>query len=116
METEIWKSHPYIAGIEVSTFGRVRSVNGHYYKSNHTNDGYLKVQFYMNGKNVNKRVHRLVAETFLSNPDNLPMVNHRIATGKITTLKIWSFALLHITRNIEKNLGKHKEYQCLQSI
>lgn len=33
METEIWKSHPEIDKIEVSSFGRVRSANGHYYKS-----------------------------------------------------------------------------------
>lgn len=30
-----------------------------------------------NGKRRNYRIHRLVAETFIPNPDNLPMVNHK---------------------------------------
>lgn len=74
---EFWKKHPDIDGIEVSSFGRVRSVKGYCYKSNPGNSGYLLVQFYVNGKHVTKNVHRLVAETFITNPNNLPDVNHK---------------------------------------
>lgn len=74
---ELWKRHPDIGIIEVNSFGRVRSVKGHYYKSNRINSGYLQVYFRMNGKQINKLVHRLVAETFIPNPDNLPQVNHK---------------------------------------
>lgn len=28
------------------------------------------------GKRVNKMIHRLMAETFLPNPDNLPEIDH----------------------------------------
>lgn len=75
-QVELWKKHPYIDKIEVSSFGRVRSVNGHYYINRHNHNGYLCVSFRMNGKKVNKFVHRLVAETFITNPDNLQQVNH----------------------------------------
>lgn len=37
---------------------------------------YLYVNFRWNGKCKNKAVHRLVAEAFLPNPDNLPYVIH----------------------------------------
>lgn len=37
----------------------------------------MHVTFRMNGKLVNKYVHRLVAETFIQNPNNLPQVNHK---------------------------------------
>lgn len=76
-QVEIWKSNPEIEKIEVSSFGRVRSVKGHYYKSCPNNCGYLQVTFSVNGKNVYKLVHRLVAQTFIPNPDNLPEVNHK---------------------------------------
>lgn len=76
-QVELWKKHPEIDSIEVSTFGRIRSVKGHYYKSNRINSGYLQVYFRMNGKQINKLVHRLVAETFIPNPDNLLEVNHK---------------------------------------
>lgn len=38
--------------------------------------GYLWVQLKMNGKPKGCSIHRLVAEAFLDNPDNLPCVNH----------------------------------------
>lgn len=74
---ELWKKYPDYAEIEVSSFGRVRSVKGHYYKINPINSGYLKIQFYTNGKHINKFVHRLVAQTFIPNPNDLPEVNHK---------------------------------------
>jgi len=77
METEIWKAHPDIVGIEVSTLGRVRSVKGHYYKSLNDSHGYLQVGFRVNRKHVTKFVHQLVAQTFIPNPNNLPQVNHK---------------------------------------
>ena len=38
--------------------------------------GYLYAMIEINGKQVNKRVNRLVASAFVNNPDNLPVVNH----------------------------------------
>jgi len=87
-EKEIWRVHPDISGIEVSTFGNVRTLDRVVPKGNGTqfqkgqvlkqwdDRGYLQVRFRVNGKHISKLVHRLVAETFLSNPDNLPEVNH----------------------------------------
>jgi hypothetical protein len=39
-----------------------------------TGKGYLKIDM---GRNKRVYVHRLVAETFLPNPDNKPTVNHK---------------------------------------
>ena len=38
--------------------------------------GYLKVTLHKDGHAHTKRVHILVAEAFIPNPDNLPVVNH----------------------------------------
>jgi len=88
-KSEIWKAHPEYAGIEVSTLGRVRtldrvvssekgtrSLKGRVLKQQLKHNGYLQVGFYVNRKYVNKRVHRLVAQTFIPNPDGSPQVNH----------------------------------------
>lgn len=89
-QTEIWKAHPEIVGIEVSTMGRVRTLDrvtstekmtrfqkGRVLKQHDNGKGYLLVNIPINGKQSSKRVNRLVAETFLPNPDNLPQVNHK---------------------------------------
>lgn len=76
---------------EVSTWGNVRSsdriVNGNcgskylkrgkILKQHFIKKGYLRLNLCVN--NISKKflVHRLVAETFIPNPDNLPQVNHK---------------------------------------
>jgi hypothetical protein len=39
-------------------------------------EGYLRVRLMKNNKQYTKAVHRLVAETFIPNLNNLPQVNH----------------------------------------
>lgn len=41
-----------------------------------TKNGYARVQYKVNGKYVDRYVHRLVAELFIPNPNNYPCVNH----------------------------------------
>lgn len=38
--------------------------------------GYLGVMLYINEKRYYKKIHRLVAETYIKNPNGLPQVNH----------------------------------------
>lgn len=85
MKKEYWKP---VVGYEelyqVSNFGRVKSLprNGtvkyaRILKPGTDKDGYFKVYLYKNNKLKTFTVHRLVAEAFLPNPDNLPCVNHK---------------------------------------
>lgn len=39
--------------------------------------GYLRVKLYKDEKIFNKAIHRLVAQAYIDNPNNLPQVNHR---------------------------------------
>ncbi len=88
---EIWKEIKGYEGLyEVSDLGRVRSldryvsyVNGqkHLHKgkvlSPGVSNGYLQVSLCKNGEIKHPLVHRLVADAFIPNPDNLPQVNHK---------------------------------------
>jgi len=40
-------------------------------------DGYLEVGLYSNGKRYFRRVHRLVANNYIPNPNNYPQINHK---------------------------------------
>lgn len=62
----------------VSSEGRVRNDNNGKIKSLvNTGDGYYHTDLYSEGKRETKKVHRLVAEAFIPNPDNKPQVNHK---------------------------------------
>lgn len=75
---------------EVSDSGQVRSLTriitdkaGHSYqhqgkviKPNKIKNGYLVVYLRKEGRTYPKYVHRLVAEAFVPNPNNFPIVNH----------------------------------------
>lgn len=62
---------------EVSNEGQVFSlISNKELKPNIVN-GYCQVGLHKNGVQINKLVHRLVAEAFLENPNNLPQINHK---------------------------------------
>ena len=91
MINEIWKDIPGYEGYyQVSNLGRVISVDRTYVSGNgcikkvggelkyqRTNNGYLRVALSKNGVKRFKLVHRIVADVFISNPNNLPFVNHK---------------------------------------
>ena len=84
MIEEIYKDIKDLEGkYQVSNFGNVMSLNYHQtgksklLKPSKTKDGYLLVNLSKNGKRKIFLVHRLVAEHFIPNIDNLPQVNHK---------------------------------------
>lgn len=60
-----------------STFPCVRHRSEYIMKQIHDPDGYLQIGFCNNNVCTYRYVHRLVAQAFISNPDNLPCVNHK---------------------------------------
>ena len=73
---EQWKDIIYEKDYQISNLGRIKSFKWgkeRILKPSLSKKGYLNV--ILNRKNY--LVHRLVAEAFLPNPDNLPCVNHK---------------------------------------
>lgn len=57
--------------------GKVWSVKSNRFLTNQIGkNGYLYIDLNKNGTRTRKYIHRLVAEAFLPNPNNLPQVNH----------------------------------------
>lgn len=82
MEEE-WRDIEGYEGLyQVSNLGRVKSINykrtgkERILKAVKDNWGYLTVRLYKDNKGKQCRVHRLVAQAFIPNQENLPQVNH----------------------------------------
>lgn len=92
MKEEIWKDiEGYEGFYQVSSYGRVRSVDrvieyndgrkrlqkGRILKPIKDGNGYLQIVLSKSSEVKRVLIHRLVAEVFINNPDNLPQVNHK---------------------------------------
>ena len=79
---KLWRDIVGFEGIyKISNFGDIKSlprkrVKGKILNPAKNNRGYLRVGLCKDGRVRYESVHRLVAETFISTPQNLPAVNH----------------------------------------
>ena len=107
---------------EVSNMGRVKSLermkwdNGgcckvpeRILKARKVGGGYLKVNLYKDGKSKSCRIHRLVAEAFIPNPDGLPVINHKDENPKnnnVDNLEWCSYSYNNTYNGKAKKIGK----------
>lgn len=94
MDKEIWKDIPNYEGLyQISNFGNIRSIGrtiehktcygGFYHikgkllKPKIEKDGYYRICLIKNGQKKFHRINRLVAQTFIPNPNNYLIVNHK---------------------------------------
>lgn len=89
---KIWKDFPDFEGLyQACTDGQVRSVDhntmgkdgeihhikGRILKPSTDKDGYLYVILLKNNIRYTKKIHKIIATTFIPNPNNLPVINHK---------------------------------------
>jgi len=111
-EVEIWTDIPGYKGYQASTEGRIKSLpkswvcgKGHTISHNGKLLKPLNHKDYLTVKidNKHKRIHILVAKTFIPNPLNLPEVNHKngIKTDNRKMNLEWNTHLQNIRHCIE---------------
>ena len=115
MEEEIWKPIKDFEGYyEVSNIGRVRSLNykrtgkGKILKNIEDYKGYLEVGLTKNGKRKQFRIHRLVAEAFIPNPENKPCIDHINTVKSDNRVENLRWVTYKENSNNEKTLEKFK--------
>ena len=74
----MWVTTKRCPRIEVNECGEVRYKDtGMLASTSVASTGYIQVGVWYRGKPHTYNVHRLVAEAFIPNPDNLPQINHK---------------------------------------
>ena len=92
-DIEVWRTAVYDGEVyeglyKVSNWGRIVNLNyrntgkAKLMNQSEATGGYFKVNLRKNGEDKTCYVHRLVAQTFLPNPENKPCVNHKIEGKK----------------------------------
>lgn len=144
LKTEIWKPVKGYEGLyEVSNKGNVRSVDRYVMHGNRccllkgkpkkaypNSKGYLRTTLYKNGQGKYYFIHRLAANAFIPNPNNLPCIDHidrnylnnsvdnlrwctqkenmnNPLTRKYASIKIWT------KEANEKSLATKRKKQCI---
>lgn len=108
----IWTKLDEYPGYEINRLGEIRRKStGNILRPFDDQRGYLRVT--LNGKNV--KVHILVAQTFLPNPDNLPVVNHK--KGNKHDNRASQLEWVSYSENVKHAwaLGLRKKKKCTES-
>jgi len=90
-----------VDGIYSEMRGRMKKL-----KSSINNTGYYRVRLCKYGKKYHKSVHRLIAQTFIPNPDNLPQVdhiNHNTQDNRLENLRWVTHSDNERNRSMSKN-------------
>ena len=114
---EVWKTIEEYPNYEISNLGNVWNKRRRKKLKPCVNSSNYK-KYVLSGKNV--YAHRLVAEAFIPNPDNLPEVNHKDGNkwnNYVENLE-WvtkSANALHAFANGLRNIGGYTRYKVAQS-
>ena len=77
LNVEVWRSIENYDNYAVSTFGRVKNVKtGKILKARNDKYGYLRVNLYEYRVMKTHRIHKLVANAFIDNPNDKECVDH----------------------------------------
>lgn len=122
---EIWKDIEGYEGLyQVSNMGRVKSVRKNIILKNKIeSNGYERVHLYKNKGYKHFLIHRLVANAFIPNTDNLPQVNHKDenkANNRVDNLEWcipkynYNYGTINIRRSQKQLNDKNKSKKVLQ--
>lgn len=120
---EIWKPIKGYEGIyEISNLGRIKSLKRNnnrclidkIMKQYIGKQGYLQVRLCKNGKSKLHKVHILIANAFIDNPNNLPIINH--IDGNKTNNTISNLEWCSYSHNIKHayDIGLRKKKPIIQ--
>lgn len=117
---EIWKDIKDYEGLyQASNLGKIKRITtNRLLKCSSTPRGYLYLSLSKNGVWKNYRVNRLIAQTFIPNPENKPTVNHinGIKTDNMVENLEWNTIGENVRHAIKNGLQiKTKKVRCIET-
>ena len=102
--------HPDYPGYLIYNDGRIWSKRSNIFIAQHNDkEGYQQVSFKYDGKSMTKKVHRLVAQVYIPNPNNFPQVNHKnciVDDNRVDNLEWVTNAINHLSYKMKNcNFG-----------
>ena len=109
----IWKPYPTCDKYLVSNTGQVKNKKTNRIMMGSKVNGYRFVNMFINSNTpkMNRLIHRMVAQTFLDNPENKPVVNHKdtnILNNHVDNLEWVTYTENMNTQETKLNLKRGK--------
>jgi len=110
----VWKPYPECDKYLVSNIGEIKNKKTERLMIGSRQNGYRFVNLYINSSTpkMNRLIHRMVAQTFLENPENKPVVNHKdtnILNNNVSNLEWVTYKQNMNTSETKQNLKKRKK-------
>lgn len=94
---------------ELSKIGEIKRINStKLLKTNLGDNGYLRISLFINGKTRNVYLHRMLALTFIANPENKKTVNHK--DGNKLNNNLDNLEWLSNYENVKHAMGNRLKY------
>lgn len=117
----IWKPYPECDKYLVSNTGEIKNKKTNRIMMGSKQNGYRFVNLYINSSipKMNRLIHRMVAQTFLENPENNPLVNHKdtnILNNHVDNLEWVTYKENMNTEETKRNLKRGKNSKMILQI
>lgn len=103
------------ARVVVSELGNIRTLKSKFIKAYDNGNGYKYIHLWYENRHQSISVHRLVALTYLPNPNNFPEVNHidgNKANNHVSNLE-WCDRAYNVNDYVSKGRGVYEKFKVL---